>query len=101
MQKYWVYMLRCCDDSFYIGVTNNLNMRLEEHVMGFKEGSYTHKRLPAELVYQESFQYITNAIAWEKRIKKWSRERKMALIKNDTNKLRKLSHSLTQPELQR
>jgi len=42
MHHYVVYMLRCVDDSFYIGVTNNLTMRLHEHVTGFNEGSYTY-----------------------------------------------------------
>ncbi len=55
---YWVYMLHCCDDSFYIGVTSNLEMRMHEHHTGFKEGCYTFKRLPVELVYRKRFRYI-------------------------------------------
>lgn len=85
--KYWVYMLRCCDGSFYTGVTNNLTMRLKEHVTGFKEGCYTYKRLPVELVYEKSFTYITNAIAWEKKIKGWNRKKKIALIEGDQKAL--------------
>lgn len=99
--NYWVYMLRCCDESFYIGVTNDLKMRLQQHYLGFKEGCYTYKRLPVKLVYQREFQYILDAIRWEKRIKRWSRAKKMALIRDDTNELRELSHSPNQPELQR
>lgn len=91
MKYYWVYMLRCCDDSFYIGVTNNLAMRLHEHHIGFNEGCYTFKRLPVELVYQRKFQYIVNAIAWEKRIKRWSRAKKEALIRGDRESLRILA----------
>lgn len=83
MQKFFVYMLRCVDDSFYIGVTNNLAMRMDERYNGFKEGSYTYKRLPVELVYSRSFQYMMDAIAWEKRIKRWSRMKKVALIAGD------------------
>ncbi len=91
MHKYWVYMLRCCDDSFYIGVTNNLIMRLEEHQTGFREGSYTYKRLPVELVYSASFTYVLDAIAWEKRIKRWSRAKKKALINGDRQTLERLA----------
>ncbi len=101
MEKFFVYMLNCVDDSYYIGITNNLKMRMEEHYNGFKEGSYTYKRLPVELVYSASFDYVLDAIAWEKRIKRWSRAKKEALINNDTNSLRKLSHSPNQPTLQR
>lgn len=101
MQKYWVYMLRCVDESYYIGVTSNVERRLGEHRIGLSEGSYVYKRLPFELVYQQSFQYVLDAIAWEKRIKRWTRAKKEALIKNDTNILRLLSHSPNQPELQR
>lgn len=89
--RYWVYMLRCWDDSYYTGVTNNLEMRLEEHCTGFHEGSYTQKRLPVELVYSAPFQYVLDAIAWEKRIKRWTRAKKEALILGDQQALEKLS----------
>ncbi len=85
---YWVYMLRCCDDSYYTGVTNNLKMRLEEHVMGFNEGSYTQKRLPVELVYNVFFTDVLDAIAFEKRIKRWTRTKKEALIAGNKDQLR-------------
>lgn len=88
MPTYWVYMLRCCDDSFYIGVTNNLEMRLEEHYTGFHEGSYTQKRLPVELVYNVFFTDVLDAIAFEKRIKRWTRAKKEALIAGNKDLLR-------------
>ncbi len=101
MEKFFVYMLQCVDDSYYIGMTNNVEMRMDEHYNGFKEGCYTYKRLPVQLVYCESFQYVLDAIAWEKRIKRWSRAKKEALIENNTEKLRTLSHAEHQPFLQR
>lgn len=88
---YWVYMLRCCDDSFYIGITNSLERRMHEHHMGFKEGCYTFKRLPVELVHKKRFRYIRDAIAWEKRIKRWSRKKKEALMMMDIARLHALS----------
>lgn len=91
MREYWVYMLRCVDKSYYVGVTNNLEMRLHEHVTGFKEGSYVQKRLPARLVYQRSFRYVEDAIAWEKRIKRWTRAKKEALIQGDQEALERLA----------
>ena len=91
MYGYFVYMLRCVDDSYYTGVTNNLKMRLDEHQMGFKEGSYVCKRLPAQLVYSKSFRYIRDAIAWEKRIKRWSRAKKEALMSANVQRLHLLA----------
>ncbi len=91
MRGYFVYMLRCADDSYYTGVTNNLKMRLEEHRMGFKEGSYVYKRLPAQLVYKKSFRYVRDAIAWEKRIKRWSRAKKEALMSANVQHLHELA----------
>ena len=81
--KFWVYMLRCVDESYYIGVTNNLKMRLHEHITGFDEGCYTYKRLPVECVYSRFFEYVEDAIRWEKRIKRWTRAKKEALFRND------------------
>ena len=85
--QFWVYMLRCCDESYYIGVTNNLEMRLHEHISGFDEGCYTYKRLPVELVYSAFFTDIIDAITWEKRIKRWTRAKKKALIQDNQNAL--------------
>lgn len=91
MLEYFVYMLRCVDDSYYVGVTNNLTMRLEEHKTGFHEGSYTQKRLPVELVYSARFHYVLDAIAWEKKIKRWSRAKKEALMSANIERLHALA----------
>ncbi len=92
MQKeYTVYMLKCVDDSFYIGITSDLPKRLWQHQFGFYTTCYTFKKRPIQLVYTAAFQYVLDAIDWEKRIKKWSRRKKKALIKNDSDKLNILS----------
>ncbi len=77
---YFVYILLCSDDTYYTGVTNDINRREKEHLEGYKESSYTHYRQPTLLVYQEEFQYIDKAIAREKQLKKWSQAKKRALI---------------------
>ena len=91
MDKYTVYILRCIDGSFYTGVTNDIGRRLYEHQSGENPKSYTFKRRPVELVYQEHFHDIDQAIAWEKQVKGWRREKKIALINGDWGKLPDLS----------
>jgi putative endonuclease len=77
---YYVYILKCSDESYYTGVTNNLERRLNEHQYGVNEGSYTYFRRPVELKFFEEFKYINQAIEIEKKIKKWSKGKKKALI---------------------
>ena len=55
MKIYYVYILKCSDDSFYTGITNNIERRINEHNSGYNEESYTYSRLPVELVYYEEF----------------------------------------------
>jgi len=88
---YFVYLLRCSDHSFYAGVTNNVGKRLEEHLQGIDPKSYTFSRRPLELVYRAEFSDITDAIAFEKRVKRWSRKKKEALIEGDQEALEHFS----------
>lgn len=82
-----VYMLLCSDKSYYTGVTSNLEQRLFQHETGYFPGSYTSSRLPVKLVWFNHFAPKMEAIEWEKRIQKWSRKKKEALINEDYNKL--------------
>jgi putative endonuclease len=84
---YFVYILLCSDDTYYTGVTNDINRREKEHLEGYKESSYTHYRQPTLLVYQEEFRYIDKAIAREKQLKKWSQAKKRALINDYADRL--------------
>src|SRR3989344_5237162 len=93
MQLYYVYMLRCCDSSYYTGVTNDYKKRFKEHQSGKHDTAYTSDRRPLELVYVSEFRYILDAIAWEKQIKRWSRKKKEALIASEYKKLSVLSWS--------
>ncbi|MFY9665948.1 MAG: GIY-YIG nuclease family protein [Candidatus Cybelea sp.] len=91
MNVYFVYMLLCADGSFYVGITNNLERRVGEHVVGLDPRCYTFKRRPLELVYSSDFCSVNDAIAWEKHLKGWSRAKKTALIASDWNRIHQLA----------
>jgi putative endonuclease len=88
---YYVYILHCSDDSYYTGVTNSIDRRFLEHQNSHNDNSYTSKRLPVRLVYHCSFSDINQAILFEKRLKKWSRSKKEALIEGRFHDLPLLS----------
>ncbi|HVV27592.1 MAG TPA: GIY-YIG nuclease family protein [Rhizomicrobium sp.] len=82
-----VYMLRCADGSYYVGLTREgLDKRIGEHQGGQFPG-YTHTRRPVTLVWSQDFQWLKDAIACERRIKGWRREKKEALIRGDYDAL--------------
>jgi putative endonuclease len=91
--NYYVYILECSDDSYYTGVTNDLERRLWEHQEGYNKSCYTYNRRPVELRYAEHYHQIHNAIAREKQIKGWCRKKKEALFREDWDELKRLSKS--------
>jgi putative endonuclease len=92
MKDYFFYIVKCSDESYYTGVTSNLEQRINEHNYGIFKG-YTPKRLPVTLVFSNRFSDVREAIRAEKQIKGWSRAKKEALIEGDFEKLVKLSKS--------
>jgi putative endonuclease len=79
---YYVYILTNISNTVvYTGVTNNLLRRITEHKSGLNDG-FTKKYNVKKLVYFELFEDINQAIAREKQIKGYSREKKNNLIKN-------------------
>jgi putative endonuclease len=66
----------------YVGITGFLMQRALQHKSGECDG-FTKKYKVSRLVYYETFQYVNNAIARETEIKKWRREKKVALIERD------------------
>lgn len=83
---YFVYILKCNDNSFYTGFTPDLERRLSEHTS--KHGaSYTRTRMPVVLVYKEVFDSEFKARQREKQIKGWSRKKKQALTNGDIEML--------------
>ena len=96
MKTFYVYILKCKDNSFYTGFTSNLEKRINEHNQGIHPESYTFKRRPVELVWFEMFTDPNHAIAIEKQIKGWSRRKKQAIINADWDKLVLYSKNYTQ-----
>ena len=80
MKDYFVYILKCSDDSYYTGVTNNLEKRISEHKSGVIKG-YTSSRLPVELVFLERFSDVNQAIIFEKQVKDWNRKKERSIDK--------------------
>ncbi|GAA4799868.1 GIY-YIG nuclease family protein [Litoribaculum gwangyangense] len=91
MKIYFVYILKCADNTYYTGITSNLEKRIMEHESGKHIDSYTYKRRPIKLVYFAEFTNVDLAISTEKQIKKWSKAKKEALINNEYNKLPNLA----------
>ncbi len=80
--QYYVYIMTNWNNKvLYIGVTNNILRRVSEHKSGAIEG-FTQKYNIKKLVYNESFNNIDDAIAREKQLKRWSREKKNKLIES-------------------
>lgn len=88
--KGYMYILQCCDDSYYTGSTKNLELRLRQHQNG-EGANHTKKRLPVKLVYFEEFARIDEAFYREKQVQGWSRKKKEALIEGKFGKLPELS----------
>jgi len=80
--NFWVYILRCADDSYYTGHTDNLEKRIGEHQAGLC-GGYTSSRLPVELVFSQAFATREEALSAEQKIKGWSRKKKEAMMCGD------------------
>jgi putative endonuclease len=100
----WLYVLRCADGSYYVGTTrSSLEIRVAQHNSGTFRG-YTASRRPVELVWSDWFDRITDAIENERKLKKWSRAKKEALMCGDLESLpqlsrRKTTHPSSRPPL--
>lgn len=91
MFNYFVYIVKCSNNSYYTGVTNNVERRVYEHNTSIDDSSYTFNKRPVELVFVQPFHDINQAIAFEKQIKGWTRKKKEALIENNWYKLKELA----------
>lgn len=81
-KTYYVYIMTNQSRNFYIGLTNNIRRRVNEHKVGPIEG-FTKRYNLKKLVYVESFSDINSAIAREKQMKKWTRKKKIILINKE------------------
>jgi putative endonuclease len=83
----WVYIVRCSDNSLYVGFTEDLDSREKTHNEG-RGGRYTAERRPVQIVYAESHDSSEAARARERQLKRWTRNKKEALIAGDLARLK-------------
>ena len=86
----FIYIVRCNDDSLYVGHTANVPERVETHNDG-RGALWTACRRPVNLVYHEQHASEAQAIDRERQIKRWTHAKKLALINGDRSKLKLLA----------
>ena len=84
---HYTYMLRCKDNTYYTGYTNDLEKRIKAHNEG-KGAKYTKGRRPVELVYYEEYEDKTYAMRREWEIKQLARKEKEKMIYEQKTNLR-------------
>ena len=77
---YFVYILRCSDESLYTGIAKDIEKRVDEHNNSSKGAKYTKARRPVRLVYSECLEDRSSASKREYEIKQLSRREKLQLI---------------------
>jgi LAO/AO transport system kinase len=91
VKPFVVYLLRCGDGSYYAGHTDDLDARMRQHEDG--EHGYTATRKPLTLAWAGEFETREGALAFEQRIKGWSRAKKEALMRGDWDEVQRLAKS--------
>ena len=89
---FWVYILRCADNSYYTGHTDSLEARIGMHQSG-ECGGYTATRRPVALVWSQECTTREEALSAERQIKGWSRKKKEAMMHGDWAEVSRLSQS--------
>jgi predicted GIY-YIG superfamily endonuclease len=87
---WFVYILKCSNNSYYVGHTENIEARLKLHISG-KGAKHTAKHRPVTLIYHETADSKAAAMIREQQIKHWSKAKKEALINGDHLSLKALS----------
>ena len=77
--RFFVYILKCRDGTYYTGYTNDLSNRINRHNKGIAS-KYTQRRLPVRLVWSKEYKYFKRAFLEEIRIKKLTRKQKIELV---------------------
>ncbi|MBA3662824.1 MAG: GIY-YIG nuclease family protein [Bacteroidetes bacterium] len=91
MKQLVVYILKCSDGSFYVGITNNIERRIHEHATGVYPNAYTFNKRPLMLAWSKTFDSYYEANKWENKLKGWTRKKKEALIEGNLDLLKTLS----------
>jgi len=91
--RYWVYILACAGGRYYVGSHRgeDITSRVAEHDDGKFPDAWTYSRRSVELVRSQEFQLALQAIAVERQLKGWRREKKEAVIRGDWRALKELS----------
>ena len=84
-----LYILECADPSLYIGHTDDLDKRLQQHDAGVE--CYTASRRPLKLVHVEEFETHYEALVMERKLKGWSRAKKLAWMRGDWGRISELA----------
>ena len=90
---FWLYILKCSDDSYYTGHSDSLEERLSKHESGIFANCYTATRRPIELVFSTAFASREEALAAERQVKGWSRRKKEAMMLGDWASVSRLAKS--------
>jgi putative endonuclease len=80
MVGYFMYIVECSDTSLYVGCTNNLEQRINQHNNSKRGAHYTKIRRPVLLKYSEEFETLSQARKREAEVKSWPRAKKLNLI---------------------
>ena len=88
--SFYTYMLHCRGGYFYIGHTDDLDLRMAQHASGYFPG-FTRDHLPVKLVWSQDFTTRYEALSVERQIKGWSKAKKMALVRGDWEKISALA----------
>ena len=80
--EFTLYILECADGSFYIGHTDDLGKRVAQHDEG-KGCVYSSTRRPLKLLHTEGFETRCEALTMERKLKGWSRAKKLAHMTGD------------------
>ena len=86
---FWIYILRCADDSYYTGHTDNLESRIAQHQSGNCDGR-TSTRRPVKLVWSQAVSTREAALSAEMQIKGWGRKKKAAMIRSEWQAVNRL-----------
>jgi predicted GIY-YIG superfamily endonuclease len=79
---YYLYIIECANNTLYTGITNNLPRRFQQHQSG-QGGHYTSYNPVKKIRYHEIYPTRSEAAKREAQVKKWSRTKKLALIKGE------------------
>lgn len=78
--NYFVYIIKCSDNSLYTGIATSLEKRIKQHDGKLEGGAkYTRGKGPVKLIYSEEFKTRSQALKREAEIKKLKREEKLLL----------------------